>query len=630
MTSTDNSTNSTITEECSICLNPLKQQGLDIFTTACQHQFHFQCLTKNIRAQNNECPLCRTRLDSLVNILNTPSNATTPIPIQQTQPRPVTPTQTTSLGNSSGLWTTITRSFSNAFSWMYRSSNRPSSSTNRTSRPSRWNITHNISSSEDLIDQEAVRDLSVRINAARQESIEDRTGFPLITATTTLEFGGQESTKESNIYGMVTLKAPSLLSNKANEKELDELHVPIDLVCVVDQSGSMMGDKIELLKHTLNYIVDQMGPLDRLSIISFNTRAFDRANGLILMTTEKKQNVRNAIANDIKATGGTYIGSGLEMAIQLLRNRRTTNPLGTMLLLTDGQDNQHHDYSTLMELLPEDVVCHTFGYGIDHNAGLISQLAEQGHGGTFTYIDKVDAIGTAFATALGGIFTCIAKQLRIKLEFEGEYEITHAHTVYQYLPKNLPTRQLTFQMTDLNADESRNLVFQLHVPKINSSNEIHSNDHTIGQVSVEYRDANTDQTVHTPSVPFILIRPDQIDPQSALLHVNYTLDIQRNRAETTHALKQAVSTDDYQRAREIINVQLDKIRSSVSAQDPICKQLIRDLEYQYSNHREFQTTMTNMYMQHGQERATYSTGTTISAACYMTSGQERFRMKYKS
>jgi uncharacterized protein with von Willebrand factor type A (vWA) domain len=66
---------------------------------------------------------------------------------------------------------------------------------------------------------------------------------------------------------MVTSKAPSLLSNTASEKELDELHVPVDLVCVVDQSGSMQGTKIELLKQTLNYIVDQMGVLDRLSII---------------------------------------------------------------------------------------------------------------------------------------------------------------------------------------------------------------------------------------------------------------------------------------------------------------------------------------------------------------------------
>jgi hypothetical protein len=108
------------------------------------------------------------------------------------------------------------------------------------------------------------------------------------------------------------------------------------------------------------------------------------------------------------------------------------------------------------------------------------------------------------------------------------------------------------------------------------------------------------------------------------------LTLQWNQAETSEVLKRAVEEVDYRRAHDMINAQLDKIRSSVSAVDSLCQQLIRDLEYKYSNQYEFKTTMTNMYMQHGQERATYSTGTAISAACYMTSGQERFQSKYKS
>lgn len=172
------------------------------------------------------------------------------------------------------------------------------------------------------------------------------------------------------------------------------------------------------------------------------------------------------------------------MAIQLLRARQKTNPLGSLLLLTDGEDNQPHDYSNLMRSLPEDVVCHTFGYGSNHNAALLSRLAEEGHGGTFTYVDRFDAIGPAFATALGGLFTCIAKRLRIKLEFYNEYRITHVHTTYSYEPTALPSNQVIIKMTDLNADESRNLVFQLHVPKIVPSDENNINDHVIGKLKL--------------------------------------------------------------------------------------------------------------------------------------------------
>lgn len=96
--------------------------------------------------------------------------------------------------------------------------------------------------------------------------------------------------------------------------------------------------------------------------------------------------MKRAIEDDINDAGGTYIGSGLQMGIQILNNRQTKNPLGALLLLTDGQDNNPHDYSQLMQTLPEDIQCHTFGYGSDHTPDLLVQLAEQGHGGTFTYI----------------------------------------------------------------------------------------------------------------------------------------------------------------------------------------------------------------------------------------------------
>ncbi len=96
--------------------------------------------------------------------------------------------------------------------------------------------------------------------------------------------------------------------------------------------------------------------------------------------------LKNSITENVKASGGTFIGCGLSMGIKLFTNRQTKNPVGGLLLLTDGQDTRVQDYSNLMKTLPEGVLCHTFGYGPDHTAALLVQLAEQGNGGTFTYI----------------------------------------------------------------------------------------------------------------------------------------------------------------------------------------------------------------------------------------------------
>lgn len=47
---------------------------------------------------------------------------------------------------------------------------------------------------------------------------------------------------------------------------------PIDLICVVDRSGSMFGEKIDLVRKTLNLLLEFLGEKDRLCLIQFDDR----------------------------------------------------------------------------------------------------------------------------------------------------------------------------------------------------------------------------------------------------------------------------------------------------------------------------------------------------------------------
>jgi uncharacterized protein YegL len=47
----------------------------------------------------------------------------------------------------------------------------------------------------------------------------------------------------------------------------------VDLICVLDVSGSMSGQKIQLLKETMKFLVETLTPSDRLCIITFNNWA---------------------------------------------------------------------------------------------------------------------------------------------------------------------------------------------------------------------------------------------------------------------------------------------------------------------------------------------------------------------
>jgi hypothetical protein len=66
----------------------------------------------------------------------------------------------------------------------------------------------------------------------------------------------------------------------------------------------------------------------------------------------------------------------------------------------------------------------------------------------------------------------VAQNIRVNIEFDGEYKVTHAHSKYKYEPEQLPSSKISFKLSDLNADEQRNLVFQISVPKIEDKQSV--------------------------------------------------------------------------------------------------------------------------------------------------------------
>lgn len=47
----------------------------------------------------------------------------------------------------------------------------------------------------------------------------------------------------------------------------------VDLICVLDISSSMGGEKIDLVKKTMKYVLEALSPSDRLCIITFSNTA---------------------------------------------------------------------------------------------------------------------------------------------------------------------------------------------------------------------------------------------------------------------------------------------------------------------------------------------------------------------
>ena len=207
-------------------------------------------------------------------------------------------------------------------------------------------------------------------------------------------------------------------------KEQDEKRISADLICVIDISGSMMGDKIYQVRESLKILVDMMDPKDRLALVLFDQSAklyYD----LNYLDAKNKAEIKKLIEN-IEANGGTNIASGLEIAVEILKKEKknTKSEEGrssTVILLSDGCDNYMNDIQ-LGEKLKSltkgeglSFTLNTFGYGYDHDPKIMKRLADL-RDGSFFLIEDFKKVGESFVSVLGGCISMISKNAELQVK----------------------------------------------------------------------------------------------------------------------------------------------------------------------------------------------------------------------
>jgi len=181
-----------------------------------------------------------------------------------------------------------------------------------------------------------------------------------------------------------TINGPCLFTIKAKEiekeEEMDDNRTPIDLICVIDRSGSMGGqNKMNLVHETMDFIIDCLEEKDRLSVVSFDTSS-TREFPLIKMNKENKDKAMKNIKN-ILPRSSTNIMSGMEVAFKIAKERKYKNPVTSIFLLSDGQDDSSRVAKRTEQVLNlyksnDTFTIHSFGFGNDHDENEMNAIAE--------------------------------------------------------------------------------------------------------------------------------------------------------------------------------------------------------------------------------------------------------------
>ena len=172
------------------------------------------------------------------------------------------------------------------------------------------------------------------------------------------------SLNSSAYVGRSQMTANTDYSHRSAQQQVERaLHVPIDIVVVVPISSSMQGVKMSLVRDALSYLVHALGPQDRMGLVTFGSSG--GGVPLVGMTNKSWSGMRiiysfldsklikigwGDILRSMRPAGQkmnrTDVVEGANGAMDLLMQRKTSNPIATILLISDAshQDGEAVDF----------------------------------------------------------------------------------------------------------------------------------------------------------------------------------------------------------------------------------------------------------------------------------------------
>jgi Ca-activated chloride channel family protein len=237
---------------------------------------------------------------------------------------------------------------------------------------------------------------------------------------------------------------------------------PVNLAFVLDRSGSMGGQKIELAKRAIETSIARLHDDDRFAIVAYD----DVVDVVVPGTRATPDARRNALdrLRGIDARGSTDLGEGWLRGCEQVALALSEEGVNRCLLLTDGLANRGIvDRDELArhagELRARGVSTTTFGVGEDFYEVLLQAMAAAG-GGHFYFISGPAAIHDHITSEVGETLDVVARDVVL--------EVTAPEGVRVEPLSPHPVRELRGRtevvLGDMTSDERVSVVLRLNFP----------------------------------------------------------------------------------------------------------------------------------------------------------------------
>ena len=306
----------------------------------------------------------------------------------------------------------------------------------------------------------------------------------------------------------------------------------VDLVVVLDRSGSMEGQKLSDARQAVIRLLAQLGPEDRLALVTYSN-GVQTQSALVPMNAANRRRLTSAL-KQIYAGGGTNLGGGLKRGIDMLMQPPDDERQRKVILISDGLANQGITDPDALGRMASAAVENRFsistvGVGLDFNEMLMTAIADQG-AGQYHFLEDPQVFAQVFDSEFQAARHVAAANVNIRIPLEpgvrlvaaGGYPIRHEQGTAVIQPGNLLSGQ------------SRTLYLTFHVPTAVEKEIV------LGRVKVQYQHQGESRTVDASRPLTVACVPD---PKAVLASIKKDSWADQVVQEEFSRLKEEVAAD---------------------------------------------------------------------------------------
>jgi Ca-activated chloride channel family protein len=202
---------------------------------------------------------------------------------------------------------------------------------------------------------------------------------------------------------------------------------PMHLVLALDVSGSMAGEPIEYLRAGLVQMIDELEPVDRVSLVKYSSEANVVFQAVSAVETAELQQAFESLY----AAGSTNLYDGLFTAFEVAANHFDPNSQNRVIFLSDGMATDGLISPSKLRSLAETyakqgIALTTIGVGTDFDVDVMRGLGEVG-AGNFYFLEDPKSVLEVFSDEVHTFLWPIALDARIAVDVADGYELSAAY-----------------------------------------------------------------------------------------------------------------------------------------------------------------------------------------------------------